>query len=158
MRHKRAPKRKILPDPKYGSERIAKFINYIMRKGKKSLAQKIVYQSFEIINKKTNQDPLKVFEKAIGNASPSMEVKARRIGGANYQIPVPVKEERKFTLASRWLIEAAKEKKGKTMEEKLADEILETSENRGLAVKKKEDLHKLAEANKAFAYFARFIK
>ncbi len=158
MRGKRAPKRKILPDPKYQSEKIAKFINYVMRKGKKTLAQKIVYRAFEIINKKTNQDPLKIFEKAIENASPEMEVKARRIGGANYQIPVPVREDRKFTLACRWLIEAAREKKGKPMEEKLAEEILEAFNNRGSAIKKKEDLHKIAEANKAFAYFARFVK
>jgi len=158
MRGKRAPKRKILPEPKYGSERIAKFINYLMKKGKKTLAQRIVYQSFEIINQRIKQNPLNIFERAIKNASPSMEVKSRRIGGANYQIPVPVDERRKFTLAARWLIKAAREKKGKTMEEKLADEILAASENHGLAIEKKENLHKLAEANRAFAHLARFIK
>ncbi len=158
MRHKRAPKRKILPDPKYQSERIAKFINYIMRKGKKTLAQKIVYKALDIVFNKTKQNPLEIFEKAIKNASPNQEVKTRRIGGANYQIPVPVDEKRKFTLACRWIIEAAREKKGKPMEEKLAEEILATSENKGLAIQKKEELHKRAEANKAFAYLAKFIK
>lgn len=158
MRGKRAPKRKILPDPKYQSERIAKFINYVMRRGKKNLARRIVYRCFEIISQKTKQDPLIIFEKAIQNASPLVEVKSRRIGGANYQIPVPVGEARRFTLASRWLIESAREKKGKKMEEKLAEEIINASENHGAAIEKKESLHRLAEANKAFAHFAKFIK
>ncbi|MCX7778996.1 MAG: 30S ribosomal protein S7 [Patescibacteria group bacterium] len=158
MRGKRAPLRKILPDPKYGSETIAKFINYVMRKGKKTLAQKIVYQSFEIVKEKTKEDPLEVFQRAIRNASPQVEVKSRRIGGANYQIPVPVNERRKFTLAARWLIEAAREKKGKSMIEKLAEEILAAAKNTGSAVEKKERLHKTAEANKAFAHLAKFVK
>ncbi|MFN3301751.1 MAG: 30S ribosomal protein S7 [Patescibacteria group bacterium] len=157
MRHKRAPIRKILPDPKYQSEKIAKFINYVMRKGKKTLAQRIVYRAFDLIAQKTNLNPLEVFEQAIRNTSPDVEIKARRIGGANYQIPVPVDERRKFTLASRWLITAAREKKGKPMEEKLAEEIISASKNEGLAIKKKEELHKQAEANKAFAYLAKFI-
>jgi small subunit ribosomal protein S7 len=158
MRGKRAPKREILPDPKYKSEKIAKFINYVMRRGKKTVAQKIVYKAFDIISEKTKQNPLEVFEKAIKNASPDQEVKARRIGGANYQIPVPVDERRKFFLAARWIIEAAREKKGKPMAEKLAEEILLAAKNEGGAIKKKEDLHKAAEANRAFAYLAKFIK
>jgi len=158
MRHKKASKRKILPDPKYGSEKIAKFINYVMRKGKKTLAERIVYRAFEIVGEKSGTDPLKIFEKAIENASPEIELKARRIGGANYQIPVPVEKERKFVLATRWLIEAAREKHGKAMEEKLAEEIIAASKNEGSAIKKRDDLHKQAEANKAFAYFARFIR
>lgn len=158
MRGKRSIKRKILPDPKYQSEKVAKFINYIMRKGKKSLAQKVVYRAFEIINQKTKQNSLAIFEKAIKNASPLIEVKSRRIGGANYQIPVPVSEKKKFALAARWLVEAAREKKGKPMEEFLAEEILAASENHGAAIDKRTTLHKMAEANKAFAHFARFIK
>lgn len=157
MRHKKAPKRKILPDQKYNSEKIAKFINYVMKKGKKTLAEKIVYQSFNLVTEKTKTDALKIFEKAMKNASPDIVVKARRIGGANYQIPVPADEEKKFVLAAHWLIEAAREKKGKAMTEKLADEILAASKNEGSAIQKKEGLRKLAEANKAFAYFARFI-
>jgi small subunit ribosomal protein S7 len=158
MRHKRAPKRKIAPDLKYKSEKIAKFINYVMRRGKKTLAQKIVYRSFDLIKEKTKKDPLKVFEQAVENAGPLVEVKPRRIGGANYQIPFPVNEARRFALACRWLIEAAKSKKGKPMAEKLAEEIILAAENQGAAVKKKEDTHKMAEANRAFAHLARFVK
>lgn len=156
--HPYIPKRKILPDPKFNSERIAKFINYIMRRGKKTVAQKILYQAFDIIKNRTKQDPLNVFEKAIKNASPSVEVKPRRIGGANYQIPFPVSEDRKFTLASRWIIEAARAKKGKPTKEKLAEELLAASQNQGDAIKKKEDVHRMAEANRAFAHFAHFTK
>jgi small subunit ribosomal protein S7 len=129
-----------------------------MRKGKKTIAQKIVYQAFEIIKSRLNQNPLKIFEQAINNASPIVEVRPRRIGGANYQIPFPVPDHRRFTLASRWIIEAAKAKKGKPMAEKLAEELIAASQNQGEAIKKKEDTHRMAEANRAFAHLARFTK
>jgi small subunit ribosomal protein S7 len=158
MRHKRITKRKREPDFKYQNPQIGKFINYVMKCGKKSLAEKIVYGALDLVSQKTNAEPLITFEKALRNASPDIVVKARRIGGANYQIPVPAEEERKFVLATRWLIEAAREKKGRSMIEKLADEIMAAAKNEGSAIAKKEGLHKLAEANKAFAYFARFIK
>jgi small subunit ribosomal protein S7 len=125
-----------------------------MRRGKKSLARKIVYQAFEIIKEKTKEDPLEIFEQAIKNASPLLEVRSRRVGGATYQVPREVRPERKLSLAMRWLIEAAKSKKGKPMEEKLAQELILASKNEGGAVKKKENIHKIAEANRAFAHFA----
>jgi small subunit ribosomal protein S7 len=153
MRHKRAPKREILPDSKYNRVDVAKFINYIMRRGKKSLAEKIVYKAFEEVNRITNEDPLKIFDEAIKNISPLLEVKSRRIGGANYQIPVPVPPHRRFILASRWIIEAAKNRKGKPMFEKLAEELIAASKGEGAAFKKKQDVHRMAEANKAFAHF-----
>jgi small subunit ribosomal protein S7 len=152
------PKRKILPDPKYKSEKIAKFINYVMREGKKTKAQKIVYQAFERIKEKLKKDPIEVFEKAIENSSPLVEVRPRRIGGANYQIPFPVPEHRRFFLASNWIIEAARNKKGKPMFEKLAEELINAYQNQGEAVKKKEDVHRMAEASKAFAHLAKFTK
>ncbi len=158
MRHKKVSKRKITPDPKYKSEKIAKFINYVMRKGKKTLAQKIVYQAFDLIKEKTRQNPLEIFQKAEENVGPLVEVRPRRIGGANYQIPFPVSGTRHFTLACRWLIEAAKSKRGKPMAEKLAEEIVLAAEGQGAAVKKREDTHKMAEANRAFAHLARFVK
>ena len=152
---KQAPKRKIKPDVKYNSLSIAKFINYIMRRGKKSTAQKVVYGCFDIIEEKTKKKPVEVFEQAIKNVEPTLEVIGRRIGGANYQIPIPVREGRRFTLAMRWIIEAARAKKGKIMAERLALEIIEASNNEGSAMKKKTDIHKMAEANRAFAHFAR---
>ncbi|MDA2935863.1 30S ribosomal protein S7 [Patescibacteria group bacterium AH-259-L05] len=156
MRGKQIPKRKITPDPQYGLVEVAKFINYIMRKGKKSLAANIVYTSFDLIHKKTKKDPLTVFRKAIENVSPSLEVRSRRIGGANYQIPMRTNENRRFILASRWIINAAKSKKGKAMSEKLAQELINASLGEGDAIKKKQDVHRMAEANKAFAHFARY--
>lgn len=152
---KQAPKRKINPDPKYNSLVIAKFINHIMRKGKKSVAQKIVYKAFDIIKEKTKKDPLEVFDLAIKNVSPDVEVKSRRIGGANYQIPVYANEARKLTLAFRWLIQVVRAKKGKPMSEKLALELIDASGNQGMAIKKKEDVYRMAQANRAFAHFAR---
>ena len=148
-------KRIIAPDPVYNSVIVAKFINQIMRKGKKTVARKIVYNSFDIIKEKLKQDSLDIFTKAINNTSPTMEVKSKRVGGATYQVPMEVSEKRKKTLAMRWIIEAAKKKKKKPMKEKLAEELIEASENRGSAVKKKEDIHRMAEANRAFAHFAR---
>jgi small subunit ribosomal protein S7 len=156
MRGKKAPQKKIKPEVKYNSPKLAKFINYVMRKGKKSIATKIVYQTLDIIKEKKQQDPLKTFQNAMENISPVVEVRSRRIGGANYQIPFPTNEDRRFVLASRWLIQAAKSRKGRTMADKLAQEILDAAEKQGGAIKKKEDVHRMAQANKAFAHFARY--
>jgi len=158
MRHKKVSKRKISPDPKYQSERIAKFINYIMRRGKKSTAQKIVYGALDLIKEKTKKNPQEIFNQAILNITPSVEVKSRRIGGGNFQVPIPVEKERGFALSSRWLINAVQSRKGKPTTEKLADEILSALKGEGAAIKKKEDVLRMAEANKAFAHFARFGK
>jgi small subunit ribosomal protein S7 len=155
MRGKPAPKRKINTDPKYHNLQIAKFINYIMRRGKKSVAQRVVYGAFDIIKEKTKRNPLEVFSEALRNISPLLEVRSRRIGGANYQIPMPVRAERRFILGSRWLINAAKTRKGKPMAERLALELLDAAQGIGAAVKKKEDTHRMAEANRAFAHFLR---
>jgi small subunit ribosomal protein S7 len=155
MRGKRAPKRTIQADPKFSSTSIAKLINYIMERVKKSTAQSIVYDAFDIISEKTKQDPVVIFEKAIKNISPQVEVRSRRVGGANYQIPIEVRGERKYTLACRWLLTAARARKGKPMAGKLADEIMGASKNEGSAIKKREDTHRMAESNRAFAHFAR---
>lgn len=154
MRKSRAEKRDILPDPKFNNATVAKFINHIMLKGKKSVARGIVYDAFDIIYNKTKKDPLEVFDQALKNVAPNLEIKGKRIGGANYQIPYEVKGERKNTLAFRWIIEIANNKKGSPMSVKLASEILEAAKNQGAAVKKKEDMHRMAEANKAFAHYA----
>lgn len=153
MRKKRSYKRDFKPDFKYKSIAVSRFINYLMKNGNKSIAQKCLYDSFDIIKKRTNQEPLEVFDKAIENASPLVEVVSRRIGGANYQVPREVRRERKFILAARWIIQAARSKKGKRMAEKLAEEILAASKNEGTAIKKKQDTHRMAEANRAFAHF-----
>ena len=155
MRGKQAPKRKIDGDLKYNDVDIAKFINYIMERGKKAVAQKIVYDAFDIIKDKTKQDPRHVFNKALKRISPLLEVRGKRVGGANYQVPYQVRGERRFNLGCRWLIEASKERKGKPMYYKLAQEILAAAEGEGAAVRKKETVQKQAEANKAFAHFAR---
>jgi len=155
MRGKQALKRDIKPDPKYGNLTVAKFINYVMRKGKKTVAQKIVYGAFDQISEKTKTDPLDVFDRAFKNLQPSVEVKSKRVGGANYQIPTPVRGERRVALAFRWLIAAADSRKGKPMAMKLADEIVSAANNEGDAIKKKMDVHRMAEANRAFAHFAR---
>lgn len=154
MRGKQSPKRGINPDLKYNSIIIAKFINHVMRRGKKSTAERVVYNSFDLIKKKIKRDPREVFSQAIKNASPVVEVRVRRIGGANYQIPVEVKGERRTTLAMRWIIDAAKNRKGKPMREKLAQELIDAANQQGAAIKKKEDVHRMAEANRAFAHFA----
>lgn len=156
MRGKKAPVRTILPDPKYRSLDVAKFVNYIMKKGKKSVARTIVYGAFELIAKKTELEPVAVFTQALENVGPSVEVKSKRVGGANYQVPIPVRGTRRFALASRWIIDAASARKGKPMAVKLADELLEAHKNEGSAIKKKNDVHRMAEANRAFAHFARF--
>jgi small subunit ribosomal protein S7 len=156
MRGKQAPKRNIQLDPKFKNAQVTKLINYIMIKGKKSVAQKLVYDCFDVISEKTKQDPLEIYDKAIQNIGPSLEVRGRRIGGANYQIPYPVRTERRFTLACRWLITASKKRKGRSMSEKLAFEIMDAAQEQGEAYKKKVDTHKMAESNRAFAHFARF--
>ena len=155
MRGKQAPKREIQGDPRYNNVDIAKFINYIMNKGKKSVAQKVVFGCFDIIKEKTKQDPRHVFNKALKQVSPLLEIRGKRVGGANYQIPYQVRGTRRFNLGCRWLIEAAKARKGKPMSEKLAYEIIDAANGEGAAVKKKADVHRMAEANKAFAHFAR---
>ncbi len=153
-RRKKREKRIIVPDFKYNNFTVAKLINQIMRRGKKTTARKIVYGAFDIIKEKTKKDPLEIFEQAIKNATPLLEVKSKRIGGATYQVPREVKEDRGFTLALRWIIIAAKSKKGKPMAEKLAEELINAAKNEGSAIKKKEDTHRMAEANRAFAHFA----
>jgi len=154
-RGKAIPKRKIKPDPKYKSEILAKFINYIMLSGKKTVAQSIVYGALDILEKKTEKDPLKVFEEAIDKIRPQVEVRSRRVGGANYQVPMPVSGERQNALAFRWIIGAARSKSGKPMMECLATELLDIIEGNGMSIKKKEDVQRMAEANRAFAHFAR---
>jgi small subunit ribosomal protein S7 len=154
MRRKKIKKRNIQPDLVYNDVLTAKFINQVMRKGKKTIAEKIVYGAFDIVKEKTKKDPLEIFNLALENAKPLLEVRPMRIGGATYQVPIPVKEERGRTLAMRWIIQAAKLKKGKPMKEKLAEEIISAANKTGWAVKKKEDTHKMAEANRAFAHFA----
>lgn len=147
---------KIDPDPKYNNVKVAKFINHIMERGKKSVAQKIVYDAFEHIKTTLNSEPRQIFDAALKNVTPVLEVKSRRIGGANYQVPIEVVEPRKTTLGMRWLIAAARGKKGKPMHLKLAEEIMAAYNKEGAAIKKREDTHKMAEANRAFAHFARF--
>ena len=154
MRRKVNYKRDRKPDAKYGSVVINRFTNYLMRDGKKSTAEKILRDTFEIINKQAKQDPVKLFEKAMENAAPAVETATRRVGGANYQVPVEVRPDRKFVLAARWLILAARTKKGKPMAAKLAEEIIAASKNEGAAIKKKLDMHRMAEANRAFAHFS----
>jgi len=152
-RRKRAVRREIPPDPVYKSPLVEKLINYVMWDGKKTLARKIVYKAFEEIQKKTGKHPLEVFEKAIENVKPIMEVRPRRVGGATYQVPMEVRPERQLSLTFRWIVNFARERAEKTMVERLANEILDAYNNRGGAVKKKEDVHKMAEANKAFAHY-----
>lgn len=148
-----AAKRDVLPDPVYGSKILTKLINKVMWDGKKSLAEKICYGALDIIKEKTKKDPLEVFEQALKNVMPVLEVKARRVGGANYQVPVEVRPERRLTLGIRWIVNYARLRAGKSMGEKLAAEIMDAANNTGAAVKKKEDTHKMAEANKAFAHY-----
>jgi small subunit ribosomal protein S7 len=148
-----APKKEIPADPVYGSKLVTKLINKVMLKGKKSIAEKICYGAFDIIREKSGKDPLEVFEAAMKNVMPVLEVKARRVGGANYQVPIEVRPERRQTLGIRWITNYARERSGKTTEEKLAAEILDAYNNTGGAAKKKDDTHRMAEANKAFAHY-----
>lgn len=153
MRKKRAVKRDVLPDPIYNSKIVTKLINQIMVDGKRGIAQNIIYDAFEIIKNKTNEDPMVIFDKAMKNIRPALEVKSRRVGGSNYQVPVEVKSERAQALAFRWLAQYARLRSGKSMAEKLANEIIDASNGTGASVKKKDDTHKMAEANKAFAHY-----
>ncbi len=146
-------KRKILPDPKFQDRVVAKFVNNLMKEGKKSVGEKIIYGAFSQVETKLKDDPLKIFKKALDNVKPVVEVKSRRVGGATYQVPVEVRQDRRVALAMRWLIEYSKGRGEKTMVEKLAGEIIDAANNRGNAVKKREDTHKMAEANKAFAHY-----
>lgn len=145
--------RLVVPDPKYNERLVTKLINTIMYGGKKSTAEQIVYGALEIIHQKTKDDPMKVFKKALSNLKPALEVKSRRVGGSNYQVPVEVRPERRNSLALRWLTDYSRSRKGNTMVEKLAGELLDASENKGEAIKKREDVHRMAEANKAFAHY-----
>ena len=147
------PKREVLPDPIYGSKLVSKLINNVMLDGKKGVAQKIVYDAFDIVKEKSGKDPLEVYQEAMENIMPLLEVKARRVGGSPYQVPMEVRPERRTTLGLRWLTLYARQRSEKTMKERLANEILDAVNNQGGAVKKKEDTHKMAEANKAFAHY-----
>lgn len=152
-RRRVAEKRDILPDPKYNSKIVSKFINVMLEDGKKSIAERIFYGAFDIIKEKTGQDPLKVFKAALDNVKPVIEVKPRRVGGATYQVPVEIRPQRRTALALRWIIKYARERNEKTMKERLAGELLDAFNNTGASIKKKEDTHRMAEANKAFAHY-----
>lgn len=148
-----AEKREVLPDPKYGDLVVTKFTNGLMLDGKKSAAEKIIYGAFDIIEEKTKQDPLKVFHEAIENVKPAVEVRSRRVGGATYQVPVEVRSARRQTLAIRWIVDLSRKRSENTMTERLSGELLDAFNNRGAAVKKREDTHRMAEANKAFSHY-----
>jgi small subunit ribosomal protein S7 len=152
-RRREVPKREVLPDPLYSSQLVTKFINVLMRDGKKTVAQRILYDALRSIGERTGDDPIKTFKRAIENVKPAVEVKSRRVGGSTYQVPVEVRPSRRLALSLRWLIQIAQGRGEKTMRQRLANELLEASENRGAAVKKKEDTHRMAEANKAFSHY-----
>ena len=151
-RRREVPKRNVLPDPKFGNQDLSKFMNVIMQDGKKSVAEKIVYGALAIIEKKTGKNALEVFSQAVGNVKPMVEVKSRRVGGANYQVPVEVRADRRMALAMRWVREAARKRGEKSMGQRLAGELLEAAEGRGGAMKKRDEVHRMADANKAFAH------
>ena len=152
-RRREVPKREILPDPKFGNVELAKFMNVIMQRGKKAVAERIVYGALEHIEKKSGGNPLELIQSAMGNVNPMVEVKSRRVGGANYQVPVEVRPVRRQALAMRWIKEAAKKRSEKSMAQRLANELLEATEGRGGAMKKRDEVHRMAEANKAFSHF-----
>ena len=152
-RRREVPKRNVLPDPKFGSDTLAKFVNIVMRSGKKSVAERIVYGALDKVAERSSKDALEMFEKALENISPMVEVKSRRVGGATYQVPVEVRAARRMALAMRWLADASRGRGEKSMGLRLAGEILDAAENRGAAVKKREDTHRMAEANKAFSHY-----
>ncbi|MCK4994481.1 MAG: 30S ribosomal protein S7 [Candidatus Omnitrophica bacterium] len=153
MRRRRAVKRQIQPDPKYNSLLVTKLVNMVMSKGKKSIAERIVYSAFEVLEQKTSTNALEIFKKALDNARPLLEVKARRVGGATYQVPIEIRTDRGTIIALRWIRNFARSRKGKPMEDKLAQELLDAYKGEGAAIKKREDTHKMAEANKAFAHY-----
>jgi len=152
-RHKVVGKTEIMPDPVYNDVMVAKFLNFVMRKGKRSLAESIVYDAFDIVRQKTQRDPLEVFKRAMANVRPVLEVKSRRVGGSTYQVPVEVRPERRNSLAIRWIIQHSKQRTERGMRQGLAAELIDAANNTGASVKKKEDTHKMAEANKAFSHF-----
>jgi small subunit ribosomal protein S7 len=152
-RRREVPKREVLPDPKYGNQDLSKFVNVLMTAGKKSVAERILYGALEQIGKKSGKDPIEVFNQALSNTKPHVEVKSRRVGGANYQVPVEVRPSRRMALAMRWVREAARKRGEKSMGQRLAGELLDASEGRGAAVKKREEVHRMAEANRAFSHF-----
>ncbi len=152
-RRREVPKREVLPDPKFGNQDLSKFVNVLMTAGKKSVAERILYGALEQITKKTGKDAIEVFNTALNNAKPQVEVKSRRVGGANYQVPVEVRPSRRMALSMRWLREAARKRGEKSMDMRLAGELIDASEGRGGAVKKREEVHRMAEANKAFSHF-----
>ncbi len=153
MRRAMAPRREVLPDPKYGSRLVAKFVNIMMIRGKKSTAERIMYDAMASVEDRSKQEALKMFKTAIDNVKPAVEVKSRRVGGSTYQVPVEVRPDRRTSLAMRWMITAARRRSERSMSDKLAAELLDAANNRGMAVKKREDTHKMAEANKAFAHY-----
>ncbi|MDH5633171.1 MAG: 30S ribosomal protein S7 [Gammaproteobacteria bacterium] len=152
-RRREVPKRQVLPDPKFGSEKLAKFMNVVMLDGKKSVAEKIVYGALDLVAERTKKDPMEIFDVALENISPVVEVKSRRVGGATYQVPVEVRPNRRMALAMRWLVDAARNRSEKSMGQRLAGELSEAAEKRGNAFKKREDVHRMAEANKAFSHY-----
>jgi len=152
-RKKKAPIRSFHPDSKYGSLILSKFINFMMYDGKKNSAEKIIYTAFDQIKKKTKEDPIKIFDGAVQNVRPNLEVRSRRVGGATYQVPVEVKTKRSQTLALRWLLQASRKRKNKTMSDKLFNELMDAYQKKGAAIKKREDVHRMAESNKAFAHY-----
>lgn len=152
-RRREIPKREVLPDSTYNSELVTRFVNKIMQRGKKSLAERIFYQALDLIKQRTGEDPMKVFKRAIDNVKPLLETKSRRVGGSTYQVPIELNQSRRASLGIRWIVTHAKGRNEKAMVERLANELIDASNNRGLAVKKKEDVHRMAEANKAFAHF-----
>ena len=152
-RRMEAPRREILPDPVYNSQLVTKFVNVMMRDGKKTVAERILYDALDIVGESTEEDPMKVFKKAVDNVKPAVEVKSRRVGGSTYQVPVEVRPNRRLALSFRWLLDNAKRRGEKTMRQRLAGELMDAAENRGAAIKKREDTHRMAEANKAFAHY-----
>ena len=158
MRGKKIKRVDIKPDPKFGRVDVAKFTNYIMERGKKTVAQDIIYSAFDIIEEKTKKNPAEIFAEAIANVQPQLEVRSKRVGGANYQVPLPVRGSRQYALACRWIITAARDIKGKPMAEKLAQVLMESQEGTGAAIRRRDEVHRMAEANKAFAHFARFAR
>jgi len=152
-RRAEVPKREVLPDPVYNSQLVSKFINAIMMDGKKTIAERILYDALEIVGEQTGEDPMKIFKKAVDSVKPAVEVKSRRVGGSTYQVPIEVRPNRRLALSFRWLLESSKRRGEKTMKQKLAGELMDAAENRGAAIKKREDTHRMAEANKAFAHY-----
>lgn len=152
-RRREVPKREVLPDPKYGNQEVTKFVNVVMKGGKKAVAERIIYGAFSQIEQKSGKNPLEVFTQALSNVRPMVEVKSRRVGGANYQVPVEVRPVRRMALAMRWITEAARKRGEKSMGFRLAGELLDAAEGRGSAIKKREEVHRMAEANKAFAHY-----